>query len=289
MELKYGYKGNNADLHTHSCASDGTYSPSELVRLAARSGIGLLALTDHDTVYGISEALAAGEQLGVFVMPGVEIDTMHSEEIHMLGLGINPSDKKLAESLKSQMARRSERNVRMISKLLSLGYDIKGKLDVNSPSMTRLHIANALVDCGYVESRGAAFSTLIGQGRPAYVDFDRISTKQAIELIDGAGGVAVIAHPCKLKGNVHSIVGELARAGLWGVEAYYPSATEGQRQLHISLAMQYGLFVTCGSDFHGANRPNAALGCTYTEDRLLKESLSALMSSYPNNNAIGYI
>lgn len=288
MDFKCGYRGNKADLHTHSCISDGTYSPSEVVRLAGEDGIGLLALTDHDTVYGVNEAMLAGEQLGVFVIPGIEIDTMHSEEIHMLGLGIDPSNAKLAEALKNQMARRSERNVRMVSKLFTLGYDIKGRLGANSPSMTRLHIANALVDCGYVSSRGAAFSTLIGQGCPAYVDFDRISTKEAIELIDGAGGVAVMAHPCKLKGNVHSIVGELARAGLWGVEAYYPSATGGQRQLHISLAMQYGLFVTCGSDFHGANRPNAALGCTYTGDRLLKEGLSALMSSYLNNNAGDY-
>lgn len=287
MNFKYGYTGNKADLHTHSCASDGTNSPSEVVRLAWENEIGLLALTDHDTVHGVKEAMLAGEQLGVFVVPGIEIDTMYSEEIHILGLGIDPYNAKLTESLRNQMARRNERNVRMISKLFSLGYDIRSKLDSNSPSINRLHIANALVVCGYVPSRGAAFSTLIGRGRPAYVDFDRISTKEAIELINGAGGAAVVAHPCKLMGNVHSIVRELASAGLWGVEAYYPSATEGQRQLHISLAMQYGLFLTCGSDFHGANRPNASLGCTYTEDRLLKESLSALMSSYLHKSARG--
>ncbi len=285
MDFKYGYTGNKADLHTHSCVSDGTYSPSEVVRLARENGIGLLALTDHDTVYGVKEAILSGKQLGVFVMPGIEIDTMHSEEIHILGLGIDPYNAKLAESLRGQMARRNERNVRMISKLLTLGYDIKIKLEASSPSMTRLHIASALVECGHVPSRGAAFSTLIGQGCPAYADFDRISTKKAIELIDGAGGVAVVAHPCKLKGNVHSIVGELARAGLWGIEAYYPSATEGHKQLHISLAMQHGLFLTCGSDFHGANRPNAVLGCTYTDDRLLKEGLSALISSYLHNRS----
>ncbi len=285
MDFKYSYTVNKADLHTHSCVSDGTYSPSEVVRLARESGIDLLALTDHDTVYGVKEAMLTGEQLGVFVMPGIEIDTMHSEEIHILGLCIDPHNAKLAESLRSQMARRNERNVRMVSKLLTLGYDIKSKLDANSPSMTRLHIANALVGCGYVPSRGVAFSTLIGQGRPAYVDFDRVSAKEAIDMIDGAGGVAVVAHPCKLKGNVHSIIGELANAGLWGVEAYYPSATEGQRQLHISLAKQHGLFLTCGSDFHGENRPNAALGCSYTKDRLLQESLSALISANLHNNA----
>lgn len=100
MDFKCGYRGNKADLHTHSCISDGTYSPSEVVRLAGEDGIGLLALTDHDTVYGVNEAMLAGEQLGVFVIPGIEIDTMHSEEIHMLGLGIDPSTQSSPKRLK---------------------------------------------------------------------------------------------------------------------------------------------------------------------------------------------
>ena len=267
-----------ADLHTHSYMSDGTLSPREVVRAAHDAGVELLALTDHDSFAGCLEAADEGKKLGVTVISGIEIDTWNGEEeIHMLGLDFDMENAELCEALRRQMEKRAERTAAIIKKLRALGYDVSQSELSCRGTMTRLTIANLLVKNGFATDRSDAFKRLIGAGKPAYADFERIDSEEAIRLINGAGGISVIAHPCKMHGNPHAAIAKLADAGLWGVEAFYPSSTQGQKELFISIAAQNGLRATCGSDFHGANRPNVTVGMSCEQSKLLDKTASEIM------------
>ena len=267
-----------ADLHTHSYMSDGTLSPREVVRAAHDAGVELLALTDHDSFAGCLEAADEGKKLGVTVISGIEIDTWNGEEeIHMLGLDFDMENAELCEALRRQMEKRAERTAAIIKKLRALGYDVSQSELSCRGTMTRLTIANLLVKNGFATDRSDAFKRLIGAGKPAYADFERIDSEEAIRLINGAGGISVIAHPCKMHGNPHAAIAKLACAGLWGVEAFYPSSTQGQKELFISIAAQNGLRTTCGSDFHGANRPNVTVGMSCEPSKLLDKTASKIM------------
>ena len=267
-----------ADLHTHSYMSDGTLSPREVVRAAHDAGVELLALTDHDSFAGCLEAADEGKKLGVTVISGIEIDTWNGEEeIHMLGLDFDMENAELCEALRRQMEKRAERTAAIIKKLRALGYDVSQSELSCRGTMTRLTIANLLVKNGFATDRSDAFKRLIGAGKPAYADFERIDSEEAIRLINGAGGISVIAHPCKMHGNPHAAIAKLADAGLWGVEAFYPSSTQGQKELFISIAAQNGLRATCGSDFHGANRPNVTVGMSCEPSKLLDKTASKIM------------
>ena len=164
-----------------------------------------------------------------------------------------------------------------IFELRALGYDVSQSELSCRGTMTRLTIANLLVKNGFATDRSDAFKRLIGAGKPAYADFERIDSEEAIRLINGAGGISVIAHPCKMHGNPHAAIAKLANAGLWGVEAFYPSSTQGQKELFISIAAQNGLRTTCGSDFHGANRPNVTVGMSCEPSKLLDKTASEIM------------
>lgn len=267
-----------ADLHTHSYMSDGTLSPREVVRAAHDAGVELLALTDHDSFAGCLEAADEGKKLGVTVISGIEIDTWNGEEeIHMLGLDFDMENAELCEALRRQMEKRAERTAAILKKLRALGYDVSQSELSCRGTMTRLTIANLLVKNGFATDRSDAFKRLIGAGKPAYADFERIDSEEAIRLINGAGGISVIAHPCKMHGNPHAAIAKLADAGLWGVEAFYPSSTQGQKELFISIAAQNGLRTTCGSDFHGANRPNVTVGMSCEPSKLLDKTASEIM------------
>lgn len=267
-----------ADLHTHSYMSDGTLSPREVVRAAHDAGVELLALTDHDSFAGCLEAADEGKKLGVTVISGIEIDTWNGEEeIHMLGLDFDMENAELCEALRRQMEKRAERTAAILKKLRALGYDVSQSELSCRGTMTRLTIANLLVKNGFATDRSDAFKRLIGAGKPAYADFERIDSEEAIRLINGAGGISVIAHPCKMHGNPHAAIAKLADAGLWGVEAFYPSSTQGQKELFISIAAQNGLRTTCGSDFHGANRPNVTVGMSCEPSKLLDKTALEIM------------
>ncbi len=267
-----------ADLHTHSYMSDGTLSPREVVRAAHNADVELLALTDHDSFAGCLEAADEGKKLGVTVISGIEIDTWNGEEeIHMLGLDFDMENAELCEALRRQMEKRAERTAAILKKLRALGYDVSQSELFCRGTMTRLTIANLLVKNGFATDRSDAFKRLIGAGKPAYADFERIDSEEAIRLINGAGGISVIAHPCKMHGNPHAAIAKLADAGLWGVEAFYPSSTQGQKELFISIAAQNGLRTTCGSDFHGANRPNVTVGMSCEPSKLLDKTALEIM------------
>lgn len=269
------------DLHTHSLASDGTCAPGDVVRLAGEAGLSLVALTDHDTIAGVPEALQAGKTLGVPVLPGIELDTESPFELHIVGLGIDIEDGAFQEALRRQRRRRQQRNTIILEKLSAAGMDLGGYFAESKGVDTRLHIAKALCAAGYARSASDAFARYLNPGMPGYHPARRYTPEEAIALIHDAGGIAVLAHPCHIRGNPHPLVARLARAGLDGLEAYYPASTPGQTALYCSLAAQFGLLVSTGSDFHGDNRPESTLGCAFQDVQVLRKMGVYLQEHYP--------
>ena len=252
------------DLHIHSYMSDGTFAPEELPAMALERGVRLMALTDHDTAAGCRQAVDAGAKIGVKVICGMEIDAEFSSELHILALGIDPAHPDILRYEQWRKGEREDRNSRILARLKAMGIDAEPFMEHSRGNDTRLHIAKALVSGGWALSLKDAFDRFIGSGAPAYQPSKRISRREAVELAKSAGGVSVLAHPCKLKADPHCLVGELADYGLWGVEAFYPISTPGQRKMFLSLAGRYGLIATCGSDFHGKNR-DVLIGAAYSD------------------------
>ncbi len=259
------------DLHCHSVMSDGTAAPSEIVRMAAKANLGILALTDHDTMSGIPEAEEAGRQYGVLVLPSVEIDSESPFELHILGLDVDPKNPALCDALQETQRRRRKRNTVIFDRLKQAGYDVEAFLPESAGNTTRLHIAMALRNAGHAPSVTEAFKLFLSPGKPGYYLEPRLMPKEVISLVRGAGGIPVLAHPCHIRQNPHQVVAELTELGIMGLEAYYPASTIGQTETFVSLAAQFGLLVTCGSDFHGKNREGTPLGCAWREvDCLVK-------------------
>ena len=249
------------DFHTHSIASDGLETPESLVRMAKEKGIRFLALSDHDTMDGYPAAKAEGERIGLPVLPSLEMDNECEHELHILGPGVDPDDPGLREALEILRERREKRSKGMLENLRKIGIDVFPLIDWEGPgTVTRMNFARALRDGGWTKDVTQAFREYMDLGKPGYYKVERYSPAETIRLIREAGGIPVLAHPCHLNGNPHSLIRELADLGLGGLEAYYPTSTDGQRELYLSLAAQYGLIVTCGSDFHGVDRPKNPLG-----------------------------
>jgi len=260
------------DLHLHSSYSDGSDRPVELVERAAARGLTLAALTDHDCVDGVAEAVAAGEACGVRVLPSLEMDCEWPGELHILGLDVDITEPRLAAALETARRRRAERNIRILRMLRTAGYDIEDRMTDDSGVMTRLHIALALAEAGYADSIRDAFRRYLNRGCIAYAAVERFPPREVVALILGAGGVPVWAHP--LHGgdvNPHRLAPLFRSYGLMGLEAYHPSASEGQAELLVSVARQNGLLITCGSDYHGVHRPDVAIGQTWRDVPALAE------------------
>ncbi|NGQ95427.1 PHP domain-containing protein [Brevibacillus sp. SYP-B805] len=244
-----------ADLHTHTLASDGTCPPAENVRLALEAGLAAVAITDHDTVGGIAEAVEAGERLGIEVVPGVEISSAaKGQDIHVLGYFVPYGD----EAFQAEMAKlrdtRHERNQMMIARLRELGIDITleqvyERKKGTDKTIGRPHMAEVLMELGVVGSMEEAFEKYLGKGGLAYVNPPRISPQDAIRLIKRFGGVAVLAHPGLYDDD--ELVEELIVFGLDGIEVWHPDNDQDDRKSYIRLAEEYGLVMTGGSDFHG--------------------------------------
>ena len=252
------------DFHTHSIASDGMNTPEELVRLAKDAGIRFLALSDHDTIAGYPAAKAEGDRVGLPVLPSLEIDNEYGQELHILGLGVDPESPVLRDAMELSLERRNRRNEGMLANLRAIGIDVYPYIDWNGPgTVTRMNFARALRDMGVCRDVSEAFSRYMNQGKPGYFRVPRFTPTETIDIIRRSGGIPTIAHPCHLKGNVHSIVSELTEMGIGGLEAYYPTSTPGQTELFVSLAAQHGLIVSCGSDYHGPDRPRNPLGSAW--------------------------
>ncbi|MGB3212593.1 MAG: PHP domain-containing protein [Desulforhopalus sp.] len=254
------------DLHTHSTSSDGTMSPADLVTYAYKKGLTAIAVTDHDTIAGVDEALATGDNLGIEVVPGIELSVKYFDyNVHLLGYLFDYQDKKLHDALGQLQTGRVERNRKIIAKLNGLGLAIQFKelREIGGAGQNgRPHIAKLMIEKGFVRTMDEAFLKYLGQGRPAYASRYIYRAKEAIALIKDAGGIAVLAHPLQLDksvGNFPHILHQLCDMGLDGIEVYYPTHSRQFRKQLISLAEEYSLLMTGGSDYHGDIRPGTTL------------------------------
>lgn len=248
-------RGTRADLHTHTTASDGTCTPTENVRLAREAGLACLAITDHDTVAGIAEAVACGKQWGIEVVPGVELSTLAGgQDIHVLGYFIPYQDAAFQAELAKLRDVRNKRNEMLIARLQELGIqitleDVYKQKEGPDANIGRPHIAAEMMRRGYVASIEEAFAKYLGKHGAAYVTPPRISPQQAIDLIKQAGGVAVLAHPGLYDDD--ELVEELIRYGLDGIEVWHPDNAPAAAKRYLRWTEEYGLLATGGSDFHG--------------------------------------
>lgn len=265
------------DLHTHTTASDGTYSPKELIDLALNKNLTALAITDHDTIDGYLEAKAyyqtlPQEQQTMKLLSGIEFSTTlpnYSFDIHILGLNFNPDDEKFTASVSGIVADRDRRNAKMLQLLQEKGYKItQSEIDdfCQDSIVTRAHFAKLLVNKGYFPSTAEAFQKLLGNDGPVYVPREDVHAKKAIELIHSAGGIAALAHPT-LYGlesyGLYALIDELKQYGLTAIEGYYSLYSKQQRAAILNIAQRFSLDVVGGSDFHGENKPGNQLGTGY--------------------------
>jgi predicted metal-dependent phosphoesterase TrpH len=255
------------DLHLHTTHSDGSFSPTDVLRLAHKAGVTALAITDHDIVTGIPEAIAAGAELGIEIIPGVEISSrVGNSELHILGYFLHWQDPELNQRLATLRESRHSRNPQIIERLRALGLDVtyeEVRALAGTDAVGRPHIARLLMDKHYVTSAKDAFDRYLAEGRPAYVARELPSPADAIAWIRAAGGVAVLAHPtwAKVSGeSLNALLIALKAEGLGGIEVHYSSHTKRQTREYHDLAKRLDLLITGGSDFHGITKPDIEVG-----------------------------
>jgi predicted metal-dependent phosphoesterase TrpH len=253
------------DLHSHTLHSDGDRSPAQLFDEARRAGVEVLAVTDHDTVFGLEECRIASEASGVRLVPGIELSCeLHGREVHVLGHFIDPASPALERLATGMLAERRERMERMVDRALRLG--LRGvSMDrviaaSGGENLGRPHLARVLVDCGHVTSLKDAFDRFLHTGGALWVDRQRLPVDEAVQLVHDAGGTASIAHP-----GANSISQQelktMASLGLDGVEAWHPEHPPNQAEAFVRWAEDLSLVLTAGSDFHGPTvQPERRLG-----------------------------
>jgi len=251
-----------ADLHVHTSESDGTLTAGQLVKKALSCGLSAIAIVDHDTVGAIAEAQAASKGTDLEVIAGIELTAQYEkQEIHILGYFLDCQNKALLEKLSVVQLNRIERVHKIVKNLSDQGVELKAQdvFDISGKgTVGRMHIAKALVKAGIVVNTAEAFRKYIGDKSPAYVLGFNLSPSEAIGLIHGAGGVAVLAHPHILHND--ELISEFASYGLDGIEVYYPEHSQSMINFYLDLAKKLNLLVTGGSDFHGSVKPDIKLG-----------------------------
>jgi len=248
------------DLHIHTTASDGQFSPAEVVSMAAARGLSVIAVTDHDTINGIESALEAAQSFPALrVIPGIEVSTdIPAGEAHILGYFINHTDAELQAALEKMRNSRRERARKMVARLADIGCVIEWErvLEIaGSATVGRPHIAQVLIENGCIDSFKDAFTRYIGRDGPAYVERDKMTPVQAVELILQAKGLPVLAHPLTVP-DPEAMIIELKAAGLMGVEVYYKDYSEEDIQVLLKLSSRYDLVGTGGTDYHGLDPEN---------------------------------
>lgn len=254
-----------ADLHTHTTASDGSLAPADLIAAARSRGLAAIAITDHDTVEGVEDALTIASP-GLRIMVGVELSCVLGKvDIHMLGYGFDTAASGLRSLLGNRAMERRERAATIVERLVAFGapVELNRVIELAGPgTIGRPHIARALVEAGHASSVGDAFDRFLGTGQPGYVERPELSPERAITEIHAAGGAAVLAHPLYSPGYAGFLPG-LVEAGLDGIEVVYPDHNPETRRSLSQLAAQFGLVETGGTDFHGDfGRPGKGLGDT---------------------------
>lgn len=251
------------DLHVHSTASDGTFSPSELVDYFDRRGAYAFALTDHDTIGGLAEAMEAASSREVIVVPGIELSCgYHGGDVHILGLYIDWQKPSFQENVVELKRHRITRNRKMIAKLAAYGFDIteeKMTAAFGDTSITRAHYAKYLVDHGYVKTVREAFERFLKKGCPCYVAKEEITIYDAMQIIKEGNGIPVLAHPMLYHfltpQELDDLVADLKQYGLRGIETFYSENSPEDEAATLCLAQKYDLLPTGGSDFHGSIKP----------------------------------
>jgi predicted metal-dependent phosphoesterase TrpH len=273
------------DLHTHSTASDGTYSPADVVRLAAAdpARLDVLALTDHDSMSGWAEAAEAAVRHAITLVPGMEISTKHAGAgVHVLGYLLDPGYPPLAAELERILRAREGRLSTMLAQLQAAGVTVSEE-DVrrqvgDSPAIGRPHIADAMVARGFAADRGEAFTKWLNAGRPGHVARYATPTATMIRLITAAGGAAVIAHPWghgSRRVMDAETLASLCAAGLTGLEVEHQDHGPTERRSLRRLATELDLVITGSSDFHGLGKVDHELGCNLTEPDQYERLLAA--------------
>ncbi len=251
-----------ADLHIHTCFSDGTFTPLEVITEARRVGLSCIAIADHDSIEGISPAQEAALQYYIEVIPAIEFSTEENDtEVHILGYFVDYKNKLFIDKLKVLREARRERMCKMVEKLNALDIDITPQ-EIYSLSpegaLGRLHIARVLLRKGYVKTITDAFRKYLGNNSPCYAERFKLTPKEAVEIISKIGGISVVAHPYSMNNDL--LIESLVKAGIGGIEAYYPEHSARVTKKYLEIAGDYGLFVTGGSDCHGMGRGKIALG-----------------------------
>jgi hypothetical protein len=254
------------DLHVHSNFSDGSMTPAELVQYAHRKGLSAIAITDHDAINGIAEAIDIGNRLGMEIVPGVELSVKHGDcALHLLGYLFQRFDQALLLALHRLQEGRLARNKVILANLNRLG------IDIDLPELEKIsghgqggrpHIAQLLIQKGAAENMDEAFARYLAKGGSAYAPRLVFQAEEAIALINNAGGIAVLAHPQQLAKSgedVPAIIANLKAMGLAGIEVYYPTHSRQVRRKLMATAKKFDLLLTGGSDYHGTIRPGTAL------------------------------
>ncbi len=254
------------DLHTHTVCSDGTFTPAESVKLAKEKGLAAIAITDHDTIDGLQEAIEAGEKYGVKVITGIEFSVASDTEMHLLGLGFKMPCPAIQNVLDKMIAERDKRNFVVIDLLKKLGMELTINdilAEATSRVTGRSQIAKAMIKKGYVKTVKEAFDKYLAFGKPAFVERSTLSPEEAIKIIKESSGIASLAHLNQIGKSdeeLYTMLKHLKACGLDAVEGYYTEYSDEMGEKYRAMAKRIGLKLTGGSDFHGENKENHEMG-----------------------------
>lgn len=295
--------GRFVDLHTHSTASDGSLTPTELILAAAAAGLAGIALTDHDTGGGLLEAKAAAGKAGLRFVPGIEIsaEIAPPATLHLLGYFIDPESAALQRMSTILLEGRNNRNPRIVARLNEIGCKItmdqvleiarRGNADNRAVVVGRPHIAQALLESHCVASLKQAFDVYLGMGGTAYFDKERLTPRQAIDCIHDAGGLVILAHPVQLRAQNHAhlqhLIESLIDQGLDGVEVWHSDHRPQDSEWLLSIAKRHALVVTGGSDFHGSRKPDIDIGLGRKNVRIPERILDELEAAWRTRMGAG--
>lgn len=276
------------DLHVHSTKSDGSFTPSMLVDYALEKGLSAFALTDHDTVDGLDEAIQHAKGKNIEVIPGIEFSTeFEGKDLHIVGLYIDYKSTVFQKKIKEFVDSRIERNRKMCKRLTQAGLPMTYEdllAEFPDAVITRSHYAQYMKNHGYIQSLSEAFERYIGDHSPCYVPREKVTPFEAIKLIRQVGGIPILAHPILYhmsRSHLDYVTGLLTDAGLLGIEAVYSTYTSGEERQIKELAQKYNLLISGGSDFHGDAKPGLDLGIGYGKLFVPSSHLDAIKARLP--------